>query len=666
MKSMGRGHVFTAGALVSASLLARHAAAQNTQCGTGTPPTLVNAPDLAVGVLTGPFNYTAGTTLDALSIGTTSCNMGNLDVQWNACNSVTHPVIGGNLYRWSTVNGATRFEQVGLSWLKHAFTALTNSDCCSCNGHGGSVLGVGCSDPYTASRNGSQTGLGPRGQVNAFTGTYGSATCAQHPSGGNAGRLEVLLTDLTNTSGGASATTRYFGESQYINHDDAIWSDASHPAGWLSTNNASYIEVTVSGTATEHNFAFLGSTHRFTSAIQAWRTIDPTVTESIVDVPGEGRFIISSKATSLGNGLYHYEYAVYNMNSDRSGGSFSVPLDPSINPVNTGFHGVTYRGGDGVTFGTNYDSSDWANSHTGSNCTWATTPVTTNPNANAIRWGTTYNFRFDAPASPTTGTVTLGLFKTGSPSSITAAAQIPGTPVPPPDAPTNLAATPNPVCDTTVTTLSGTVPAGQIIDWFTVSCGGTLAGRGNSLLVAPPLGDTTYYARARVVATGVVGTTCSSLVVSRGNSPGFSQQPADSSVTVGDPAGFHVVATGSPTFQWRLGGSNLSNGGEYSGVLTDTLQISPTQPGDSGSYDVVVTNFCGSATSNAASLRVCGSADFNHDGDIGTDADIEAFFSCLGGNCCATCDSADFNSDGDIGTDADIEAFFRVLGGGAC
>jgi hypothetical protein len=64
----------------------------------------------------------------------------------------------------------------------------------------------------------------------------------------------------------------------------------------------------------------------------------------------------------------------------------------------------------------------------------------------------------------------------------------------------------------------------------------------------------------------------------------------------------------------------------------------------------------------------CGSADFNCDGDTGTDADIEAFFACLSGNCPgAPCtNSADFNHDGDIGTDADIEAFFRVLGGGNC
>jgi photosystem II stability/assembly factor-like uncharacterized protein len=63
-------------------------------------------------------------------------------------------------------------------------------------------------------------------------------------------------------------------------------------------------------------------------------------------------------------------------------------------------------------------------------------------------------------------------------------------------------------------------------------------------------------------------------------------------------------------------------------------------------------------------LAYC-SSDFNRDGDFGTDQDIEAFFACLGGRCCASCTS-DFNNDGDFGTDQDIEAFFRVLAGGGC
>jgi hypothetical protein len=76
----------------------------------------------------------------------------------------------------------------------------------------------------------------------------------------------------------------------------------------------------------------------------------------------------------------------------------------------------------------------------------------------------------------------------------------------------------------------------------------------------------------------------------------------------------------------------------------------------------------GATTMQISSTGQCGSADFNCDGDVGTDADIESFFACLAGNCppAPCCATADFNGDGDVGTDADIEAFFRVLAGGTC
>jgi len=75
----------------------------------------------------------------------------------------------------------------------------------------------------------------------------------------------------------------------------------------------------------------------------------------------------------------------------------------------------------------------------------------------------------------------------------------------------------------------------------------------------------------------------------------------------------------------------------------------------------------GSFTITAGNTPAPCSADFNNDGDTGTDLDIEAFFACLAGNCCPTCPtSADFDLDGDTGTDLDIESFFRVLAGGNC
>jgi len=62
----------------------------------------------------------------------------------------------------------------------------------------------------------------------------------------------------------------------------------------------------------------------------------------------------------------------------------------------------------------------------------------------------------------------------------------------------------------------------------------------------------------------------------------------------------------------------------------------------------------------------CGSSDFNGDGELGTDQDIEAFFACIAGQCCLLCSSADFDGDGDTATDGDIEAFFRALSGNHC
>jgi hypothetical protein len=146
-------------------------------------------------------------------------------------------------------------------------------------------------------------------------------------------------------------------------------------------------------------------------------------------------------------------------------------------------------------------------------------------------------------------------------------------------------------------------------------------------------------------------------------------QPAPRTVCAGGSMSMSVTATGtSIAYQWQHNGTPLTNGGgggSISGADTATLAINPVVLADKGSYTCTVSNACGNSTSSAALLTV-NSADFNSDGDIGTDGDIEAFFACLAGNCCVQCGSADFNGDGDVGTDADIEAFFRVLGGGAC
>jgi hypothetical protein len=60
---------------------------------------------------------------------------------------------------------------------------------------------------------------------------------------------------------------------------------------------------------------------------------------------------------------------------------------------------------------------------------WASATFAANPNANAIRWGTTYNFRFDANSAPTAGTITIGPFKDAG--SVQTQGDVPGGSTPP-------------------------------------------------------------------------------------------------------------------------------------------------------------------------------------------------------------------------------------------
>ena len=71
-----------------------------------------------------------------------------------------------------------------------------------------------------------------------------------------------------------------------------------------------------------------------------------------------------AKATDLGLGLFHYEYALYNMNADRNVGAFSlgVPADASV--TNIGFHDVGYHSGDGPGH-VDFDGADWPSARAG-------------------------------------------------------------------------------------------------------------------------------------------------------------------------------------------------------------------------------------------------------------------------------------------------------------
>ena len=174
----------------------------------GTTP----GPDVIVGDLPDVQQFGSAGTQVGVAVATTSCNAGTSRSDWFPLPHTDHPVIPQNLYRMSGgADNTERFEQVGQSWLKHTFIALTQNDCAfGCNGVGGPSWS-GCSDPYCASLNGDQTQIGSRAWVNPFTGDYPSTANnhSGHYHDGVSHRVRVEIDDLNqNLNQGATTSLK--------------------------------------------------------------------------------------------------------------------------------------------------------------------------------------------------------------------------------------------------------------------------------------------------------------------------------------------------------------------------------------------------------------------------------------------------------------------------
>ena len=372
--------------------------------------TPTSGPDVTIIDLTDTSNYGSSGGYRGYSVGTNSCNVGNQPVNWcnngGGCGVLTddqHPVIAQGMYRLK--NG--RFEQIGMSWLKHGFLS-TNSPNSACQtGHpsctspplGGDQLGVGCTDTYGSSLNGS-TPLGRRSEVNATTGVFPYPYSQTFPTNVVEQHVKVLETDLAAAS---NPDALYWVEAQYIADNDAVAGNGF--------NNASYRAVNVQATS-PFNLSFPGSTIREKSALRVWKVQDPLVEIVNADVPGAivERFEVARKVTNPSPGIWHFEYAIRNMNSDRAGQSFSVDFPDGTSFSNIGFKDIEHHSGEP------YATTDWTNSVDLPTAviSWASDDFATNPNANALRWATQFNFWFDTD-SQFAGVHRISLFKPGSP-----------------------------------------------------------------------------------------------------------------------------------------------------------------------------------------------------------------------------------------------------------
>jgi hypothetical protein len=397
----------------------------------------VPGPDVIVGDLNGLSQPDSGVVNGqvGISVGTDSCNLGVVNLDWFQTPDNDHPVIPQNLYRMS--GGASNndtIEQIGQSSVKHAFTALTENICSlGCNGTGGTHLGSGCSDPYVVSLNsgGSTHNLGSRAWINPFTGAFPRADGATPPNSHSghshnavSHRMVVNVTDL-NTTTNPGAT--YFAEAQYITPHEYVWCQA-HPGECNMYNNASYRQYSVTGTAGPFSFTPVGNTQRAKPAISAWT--GSTQVQIQPDAANDGIGIVAYKVTNPSAGVWHYEYAIFNQNLDRAIQSFSVPVGSGVTVSNVGFHAPPQQpawAADGTVGSTGFSNAPWTQTSGAGFMAWGSETFAQNPNANAIRWGTMYNIRFDSNRPPTAMNATVGFLKTGAPLNVAVQGPSPAT-----------------------------------------------------------------------------------------------------------------------------------------------------------------------------------------------------------------------------------------------
>lgn len=354
----------------------------------------------------GGFSYVARTGtypdgISAFTMYTTSCNVGSEKIPWNPPMSTTHPGILMSIYR--VLNG--RFEQVAWSWVKHGFYA-TNATSCgggSCGDPGGYYLGLRCTDTYGGGNNADQYYLGGRDEWNAQTGVWtcqGSwfsnyqNDCIRRNSGSGLGPVAHRLAGPDADLGNAGA--QYYYEAYYINANDI------DPYNQICSRAA-----TIRWTGTTWSTSTTGS-----------MVAGPTINRwgeqrSTAQPQTDGDVIVGVQTTNLGNGMWRYEFAVFNFTLDRAIREFKVPLPGGATLENVGFRD------------TDQDATNqWQTSVANDAITWST-GVFGSSTANPLKYLFVYNFRFDANVPPVAGNVTLGMFKPGNGDTLTAATKTP-------------------------------------------------------------------------------------------------------------------------------------------------------------------------------------------------------------------------------------------------
>ncbi|MFY9572656.1 MAG: immunoglobulin domain-containing protein, partial [Blastocatellia bacterium] len=132
-----------------------------------------------------------------------------------------------------------------------------------------------------------------------------------------------------------------------------------------------------------------------------------------------------------------------------------------------------------------------------------------------------------------------------------------------------------------------------------LSDGGNISGATTAELAINPVSAADVGSYDVVVMSGCGNVTSNPASLTLNSSPQITAQPTNASACAGQSANFSVTASGLDlSYQWRKSFTPIP------GATNSSFTISPVNTSDAGSYDVVVTNSCGSVPSSTVTLSV--------------------------------------------------------------
>ncbi|HEX6813655.1 MAG TPA: hypothetical protein VF384_18695 [Planctomycetota bacterium] len=337
-------------------------------------------------------------------VGHSWCNAGTVNLPWLSQSGGLmvdqYPRIAFLLARES---GGRMVQITTQGHSKHSPTAynFSNGPCAPCTSGGGSFFFVGCSDTYGSGINESQLQLGPNDELNPWLGTWnpqGSYFDRGDPAVSGAQAIDsVKSLTWTQVQSWDAVKNRMVVREQELIAGSNYYAQVQavvqgEPVGERD-NNITNRQVSITGTGGSWASSTSGP-DQVGSVLTRWQGAHVYMGGNGQD---DGRFAIGVKVTGPVGGLWHYEYAIHNIDNFRGGAALRIPVGAGATVQGLGFRDLDTN-----------PLNDWTGSVSGTEITFLA------GSTNSLDWNTIYNVWFDCSIAPGAGTVTVDQARTGT------------------------------------------------------------------------------------------------------------------------------------------------------------------------------------------------------------------------------------------------------------